>query len=232
MDFRFQEARGIGLAPNKALSSAFSAVCTDLISGKCREYVTEAKRRRTDNWLQEVGSILGMLLHFEPDHSGSCLTNVRRPGCDFTTYPSSPSATSLVARMALSRLLAGLTSGDLQFTGSNLEAYLTRVLTFRVIDPTMESGLLLLALAKQIIERIGRANQSSNSNNGGLSLSVLRWLVANCLYGVDRNPLAPLAVQTGFRLLAQEYGDDQLEMPNWLVADSLRDLPGRLPRSE
>lgn len=229
LDCRFQEGYRAGLPPAESLSSAFRSVCDDLVSGVSRDYLRHVKECRKGDWLQEVGSTLGMILHFQPGRTGACLINVRRPGCAFTTYPSSPAATRLVARMALRGLLSGLTAQDLRFTGSDPEAYLRRALAFRVIDPSMESGQLLLELATQTIAIIRRANRRSGANCDELARMTLKWLVTNCLYGIDRNPLAPLAVQTAFRLLAFEYGDVPLEMANLLVADSLRDLPGGLP---
>ena len=61
------------------------------------------------------------------------------------------------------------------------------ILALRVIDPACGSGHFLLAAARRMAAEIARCESSSGE---AAHQQALREVVQNCIYGVDRNPLA------------------------------------------
>ncbi len=70
----------------------------------------------------------------------------------------------------------------------------------------MESGQLLLAVASDVLERIGSAGHGRRTRT--LLSAGLDQLCQHCLVGVDLNPRALPATRAVFRLLGRTYGID------------------------
>jgi len=114
-------------APRSGISGAFSSICERFLNG---EFTEELRFNYGADWLQAVASILGMLMHpvrsaglFEPI---SCTMTGGRQ--QFSTYPTAPAVAALAAEHVVALAFRGAAP--------------------RVIDPSMESGQLLLAVAE------------------------------------------------------------------------------------
>ena len=179
--------------PDLAINGAFSSICERFLNG---EFTEELRFNYGADWLQAVASILGMLMHLSLSDSAASsepylLHNDRRPGKQFSTYPTAPAVAALAAEHVVALAFRGAAP--------------------RVIDPSMESGQLLLAVAEAVLRRVKAPSRPS----------VLRNLCRNCLWGVDRKPQAAESVAVVFHLLAREYGLE-LEPPrNLLIENTL-----------
>jgi restriction endonuclease TaqI-like protein/N-6 DNA methylase len=183
--------------------------------------VTKLKASCGADWLQSVASVLGMLMHFslgKPE--AKLLINHRRPTRAFSTYPNSPAVARLMADSTVSYLLKQpIPSVCQRYTEA--ERYAERALTFRVLDPSMESGQLLLEIALAVIRRVSRKHSVSSKSARYLNRAVLEKLCRDCLWGIDRNELAATAVRTMFVLLGAEFGVQQLSPVHLMTADAL-----------
>lgn len=177
--------------PDLAINGAFSSICRRFVNG---EFTEELRHIYGADWLQAVASILGMLMHLSLADSVTssercALRNERRPGKRFSTYPTAPAVAALAAEHVVALAFQGAES--------------------RVIDPSMESGQLLLAVAEAVLRRVKAPSRPG----------VLRNLCRNCLWGIDRKPQAAESVAVVFRLLAREYGLE-LEPPRHLLIEN------------
>jgi hypothetical protein len=68
------------------------------------------------------------------------------------------------------------------------------LLTIRVIDPACGSGHILLAAARRLAEKLAQLRSMDSGQEGAIQprdyRHALREVVARCLFGVDRNPMA------------------------------------------
>jgi len=180
--------------PHLAVNRAFSSICERFVKG---EFTEELRHAYGAGWLQAVASILGMLMHLSVGDSVATsehctLHNRRRPGKQFSTYPTAPAVAALAAE--------------------HVVALAWRGATLRVIDPSMESGQLLLAVAQAVLRRVKKPSRPG----------VLQNLCRNCLWGVDRKPQAAESVSVVFRLLAREYGLEFEPPRHLLIENTLR----------
>ena len=85
-------------------------------------------------------------------------------------------------------------------------AYVKRGLRGNILDPSMEAGQLLLAVAEswkdKVIAEFGESSQDARR----LVAAGWRHLCDNLLFGVDRNPLALTAVRYSFEAACSTYG--------------------------
>lgn len=173
------------------------------------------------DWLQSVASLLGMLMHFSMGKQGSnLLLNQRRPQKTFSTYPTSPVVARLVGDAIVSYLLKEPIPA-ICHRSVDAERYAQRALTFRVLDPSMESGQLLLEAALAFIRHVHRKHSSQSRTAKFLTRALLEKLCSDCLWGIDRNELATRAVSLLFSLLGAELGIQQLAPTHLLTADAL-----------
>ena len=80
------------------------------------------------------------------------------------------------------------------------------ILSLRVIDPACGSGHFLLAAARRMASELARIRTDGNSPDELTRRRALREIVQNCIYGVDRNPLAVELCKTALWIEALEPG--------------------------
>jgi hypothetical protein len=212
----------------QAFSSLCSAVvrCATLDARLCssaqltlHEVLLGVRDSHGSQWLQAVASMLGMLLHLVPGQGESrTLTNNRRPNKKFSTYPTSP----LAARIVVQRVMEPLLPKSLVVCQGTRE----RLLPFALIDPSAESGQLLLEVVIFLLE--SALKQCENDREKAqISWNRLALELPDCLWGGDRNNLAPIAIKTVFSLLRTEYQLPSEPIRNIYLADSLLWLSSR-----
>lgn len=186
-----------------------------------RSLVMSLKDSYGHDWLQSMASLLGMLMHFSVSQKGpNLLENNRRPNKPFSSYPTSPAVVKLVADTITKNLLKHQIPGVCnRFVDA--ERYAKRALTFRILDPSMESGQLLLGITLSFINHIHRKHPPHSKTARYLSRAFLKRLCHNCLWGIDRNELATSAVSLIFSLLGMEFGIKQLAPTHILANNAL-----------
>jgi Eco57I restriction-modification methylase/TaqI-like C-terminal specificity domain len=194
-----------------------------LPNAKTRESIAEVlKELRTahgTDWLQSLASIFGMLLHLSfRDSSGPRLVNLRRPNKSISTYPTSPAVVKMVVRDVLGPLLPR----PLVPTGHERR----RSLHLALVDPSMESGQLLLGIAAFILDA------ALEDCDGDVEKARFAWRricsdLSGCLWGLDRNPLARVATETMFEALGKERGIAFALLRHLHVAEAVRWLARR-----
>ncbi|MCI0628508.1 MAG: N-6 DNA methylase [Acidobacteria bacterium] len=179
------------------------------------------KHQYPGEWLQRVASLLAGLMHFAVDHEGrGQLVNRRRPRNPFTTYPSSPALAELLGDAILSYLFTEPIPPVCRNIGE-AHRFVERALDFRILDPSMETGQLLLATASAGIRCIHQRHPPGGREALLLVRSFLEKLCADCLWGIDRNDLAVDTVRTLFDLLGMGFGLAGLDLPHMSTGDAL-----------
>ena len=84
------------------------------------------------------------------------------------------------------------------------------LLSLRVIDPACGSGHFLLAAARRLAEKLAQLRSQQGGQEGAVKPQdyrhALRDVVARCIYGVDRNPMAIELARTALWLEGFEEG--------------------------
>lgn len=173
------------------------------------------------DWLQSIASLLAMLMHLSWSKTGTPqLVNRRRPQRPFSTYPNSP----VVGKIAAEALASHLFHQPIPVTcdrSACANRYADRALDFRILDPSMESGQLLLEFAISCVRRVESVHPPGSNSARRLTRALLKKLCADCLWGVDRNTLAVPSAGLLFSLLGAEYGIERLAPAHLATADSL-----------
>ncbi len=189
-----------------------------------RALALEVKQSYGHDWLQSVASLLGMLMHLScGKHRVPQLVNLRRPRKLFSTYPNSPA----VAKLATDSVMSRLFQQPIPLVCRRMidaEQYAEDSLNFRVLDPSMESGQLLLEAAMFCVRRVHSVHPPASKTAQHLRQAILKKLCADCLWGVDTNPLATRSVALVFSLLGAEYGVERLSPRHLITTDSLLDF--------
>ena len=96
------------------------------------------------------------------------------------------------------------------------------ILGLRVVDPACGSGHFLLAAARRLAAEIARIESGSDSMDESTRQHALREVVRNCIYGVDRNPLAVELCKTALWMETVEPGKPLTFLDSHIVqGDSL-----------
>ncbi len=234
--------------PSRSLREGYTTICrwieessiktsesrgsTETVSERLavRSIILDLKTDYKGNWLQSLASLLGMLMHFSVDDQGTDhLVNHRRPKKLFSTYPNSPAVTMFVGDAVASYILKQPIPA-ICHRFSDAERYAERALAFRALDPSMESGQLLLDLAMAFIRRVHSTHLPSTKTARYLTRALLEKLCRDCLWGIDKNELATGAVALMFSLLGAEAGIASLVPANLFTANALECFNGeRLP---
>ncbi|MEK6324374.1 MAG: N-6 DNA methylase [Acidobacteriota bacterium] len=186
-----------------------------------RSLVAYLKASYGRDWLQSVASLSGMLMHFSlGSRKANLLVNHRRPQKPFSTYPTSPAVAKFVGDAVISYLLKHPIP-VICHRHSSAERFAERALAFRVLDPSMESGQLLLEVGRALIRLVFVKHSSSSRAASYLSRALLEKLCRDCLWGIDRNELAVIAVKMLFSLFGAEFGIQQLAPSHIVTADAL-----------
>jgi len=180
----------------------------------------DLKATRKD-WLQSVASLLAMLMHFSLDNRRTkLLVNRRRPQKIGSTYPNSPSVARFMGDEIVKNLCKeGVPLRCRQYVEA--ERYAERAFAFKVFDPSMESGQLLLEIALASIRMVYRKHAAKSLAARYLTCAILKKICRDCLWGCDRNNRASLAVQTIFTLLGLEFEISDLRVEHLFVGNSL-----------
>jgi hypothetical protein len=230
-----------GVEPRKRLDGAYRVLCSEFrrvarlrpgrsVSSanpqtdrrdKIGVLIQNLRERYKTDWLQAVASMFGMLMHFSLSKGASQnLVNRRRPKQPNASYPNSPP----LARFLADRMLGELFTRPIPTNKVSIQRayqYAERALTFRIIDPSMESGQLLLETARGVVDRVYRVHASSTKSAAYLCRALVERLCSHCLWGIDRNPEAIEAAQLVFALFSRSCGIGEMRPSNLLTADAL-----------
>lgn len=141
--------------------------------------------------VEELGSVYESLLELQPviEEHGHGI-----PGFSFAegeerrttgSYYTPPELVAELMRSALEPVIAD----RLKLAGTKEETE-TALLSIRVCDPACGSGHFLLAAARRLGKELARARANEDEPAPERVREAVRDVVAHCIYGVDKNPLA------------------------------------------
>jgi hypothetical protein len=141
---------------------------------------------------EELGSVYEGLLELHPqlERSGGGwqLSYGGGAGSDRKTTGSYYTPDSLVQLLIVSALLPVI--ADRLSKATTSEEKEQAVLAIRVLDPACGSGHFLLAAARRLALELARIRAGDEEPSEELRQECLREVVAHCIYGVDKNPMA------------------------------------------
>lgn len=180
------------------------------VFGLCffRESSTLTRVNYRDMGSEELGSVYESLLELVPVISGSAGSkkfgfigdgeaastqgNARKLSGSYYTPDS------LVQELIKSALEPVI----VQTLQANPQQPVKALLDLTVCDPACGSGHFLLAAARRIAEEVARLNASEGNPQQSDYRHALREVVAHCIYGVDKNPMAIELARTALWLEA------------------------------
>ena len=187
-----------------------------------KHYVDYLKSKDKKALPQIVSSALAMLLHCNPlNIIDGKPTNLRRPGLLYSTYPNSPGLCQLLSDYILKSLIGGAFCVD----SSNLKSVrhgVNRLLNFRIYDPSMEAGQLLLGIAESWSENILKSCEDDPHISKKYIRAGIERLCNKVVYGADLNPLAKIAVETTFHIFCLCQGLKPMRPRNLFTQNSLK----------
>jgi hypothetical protein len=139
--------------------------------------------------VEELGSVYESLLEFHPalDHQAGRLPTFRLdPGAERKTTGSYYTAPELVAEVIKSALEPVLAERLNVPKAEQAKA----IHSLRVCDPACGSGHFLLAAARHLGRELARVQTGDDEPAPERVRAATREVVAHCIYGVDKNPLA------------------------------------------
>jgi len=141
---------------------------------------------------EEFGSVYESLLELHPQIRGSG-ANMRFSlggvaGSERKTSGSYYTPEDLVRLLILSALLPVIR--DRLSDATTQEEKRDALLAIRVLDPACGSGHFLLAAARRLALELARVEAGDDEPSEDLRRHCLREVVAKCIYGVDKNPMA------------------------------------------
>ncbi|PTQ79807.1 N-6 DNA methylase [Nitrosospira multiformis] len=159
---------------------------------------------------EELGSVYESLLELVPEidlparqfgfvgltSAGSTAGNARKLSGSYYTPDS------LVQELIKSALDPVIEQRLAAQTESPIEA----LLAIRVIDPACGSGHFLLAAARRLAEKLAQLRATDGEQTEQDFRHALREVVAKCIFGVDRNPMAIKLARTALWLEGFEEG--------------------------
>jgi len=141
---------------------------------------------------EELGSVYEGLLELHPqvDQVGSRmqLSYGAAAGSDRKTTGSYYTPDALVKLLIESALLPVIQ--ERLSKAQSIEAKIQALLAIRVLDPACGSGHFLLAAGRRLALELARLRAGDDEPSEALRQQCLREVVAHCLYGVDKNPMA------------------------------------------
>jgi hypothetical protein len=141
---------------------------------------------------EEFGSVYESLLELHPQINGSG-ANLRFSlggvaGSERKTSGSYYTPEELVRLLILSALLPVIR--DRLSKAATQQEKREALLAIRVLDPACGSGHFLLAAARRLALELARVEAGDDEPSEDLRRHCLREVVAKCIYGVDKNPMA------------------------------------------
>ncbi len=141
---------------------------------------------------EELGSVYEGLLELHPqlERAGGSwqLSYGGGAGSDRKTTGSYYTPDQLVQLLIVSALLPVI--ADRLSKASTPEEKEQALLAIRVLDPACGSGHFLLAAARRLALELARIRAGDEEPSEELRQECLREVVAQCIYGVDKNPMA------------------------------------------
>ncbi|GDX77653.1 hypothetical protein LBMAG41_27320 [Cyanobium sp.] len=141
---------------------------------------------------EELGSVYEGLLELHPqlERAGGSwqLSYGGGAGSDRKTTGSYYTPDQLVQLLIVSALLPVI--ADRLGKASTPEEKEQALLAIRVLDPACGSGHFLLAAARRLALELARIRAGDEEPSEELRQECLREVVAHCIYGVDKNPMA------------------------------------------
>jgi hypothetical protein len=159
---------------------------------------------------EELGSVYESLLELVPEidlpvrhfgfvgltSEGSTAGNARKLS---GSYYTPDSLVQELIKSALDPVIA-------QRLAAQPEAPVEALLAIRVIDPACGSGHFLLAAARRLAEKLAQLRSTDGEQIEQDFRHALREVVAKCIFGVDRNPMAIELARTALWLEGFEEG--------------------------
>lgn len=159
---------------------------------------------------EELGSVYESLLELVPEidlparrfgfvgltSEGSTAGNARKLS---GSYYTPDSLVQELIKSALDPVIA-------QRLASQPDAPIEALLAIRVIDPACGSGHFLLAAARRLAEKLAQLRVTDGEQTEQDFRHALREVVAKCIFGVDRNPMAIELARTALWLEGFEEG--------------------------
>jgi hypothetical protein len=141
---------------------------------------------------EELGSVYEGLLELHPqlERAGGSwqLSYGGGAGSDRKTTGSYYTPDQLVQLLIVSALLPVI--ADRLNKATTQQEKEAALLAIRVLDPACGSGHFLLAAARRLALELARIRAGDEEPSEELRQECLREVVANCIYGVDKNPMA------------------------------------------
>ncbi|MFT0817997.1 DNA methyltransferase [Synechococcus sp. W60.3] len=151
---------------------------------------TEREQPRRVNYAaldtEELGSVYESLLDYHPVITGGTFTlslgSERKTTGSYYTPPQlvQELVTSTLKPVLAERLQAARTQ----------EAKIAALLNLKVLDPACGSGHFLLAAARYLGRELARLRSQEDEPSPDAVRQSVREVIAHCIYGVDKNPLA------------------------------------------
>jgi hypothetical protein len=141
--------------------------------------------------VEELGSVYESLLEFHPavdtDHAGRPVFQLVSGSERKTTgsYYTPPELVGELIKSALEPVIA-----DRLASCKTADARRKALLSIRVCDPACGSGHFLLAAARRLGKELARVQTGEDEPAPERVREDVREVVAHCIYGVDKNPLA------------------------------------------
>lgn len=180
---------------------------------------------------EELGSIYESLLEFVPhwDETSKRFSFGSAAGNSRKTTGSYYTPTSLIDSLLDTALDPVL---DVAVKGEDPERAL---LSLKVCDPACGSGHFLVGAARRIAKRVAAIRSGDPEPAPQIVREAMRDVIANCIYGVDLNPLAAELAKVSLWLEAVEPGrplaflDAHIKVGNALIGVTPRLLQGGIP---
>jgi len=140
--------------------------------------------------VEELGSVYESLLDYHPqiDTSGTVLSFELAPGSERRSTGSYYTPPELVAELIRSALEPVME--ERLKPARTREEKERAILSIRVCDPAAGSGHFLLAAARRLGKELARIRTGEDEPAPERVREAIRDVVAHCIYGVDKNPLA------------------------------------------
>lgn len=141
--------------------------------------------------VEELGSVYESLLEFHPDVAPDSSGRLHFDlifGSDRKTTGSYYTAPELVNQVVQGALVPVITE-RLQ-TAPDTDAKQRALLTLKVVDPACGSGHFLLSAARHIGKELAKVRTDEDEPAPERVREAIRDVIAHCIYGVDKNPLA------------------------------------------
>jgi len=155
---------------------------------------------------EELGSIYESLLELHPlvntDAATFALTVVS--GSERKTTGSYYTASSLI-KVSLDSALDPVIEQAIR-AFSNPAQQIQALLNLKVCDPACGSGHFLVAAARRIARRLAQIRSGGDEPSVEMMRTALREVIANCIYGVDINPMSVELCKVSLWMEALEPG--------------------------